>query len=290
VMALATSHGFAAAYQGSSHGVSVTVLAGNDAGMERDYSFAGARYLSDLRDAAAIGREAGERTVARLDSRKLKSGAMPIIFDRRISTSLIGHLVGAIGGAGIARKTSFLLEKLGQRIFDSSVQVIDDPLRVRGLASRPFDGEGLATSETRIIADGVLTGWLIDSASGRQLGLAPTGHAARGTSGPPGVGTSNLHLAAGNVTPAALMADIKTGFYVTGLIGQGVNGLTGDYSRGATGFLISNGELGHAVSEVTIAGNLIDMFAAMIPADDLEFRHGANAPSVRIDGMMLAGE
>lgn len=290
VRALATSHGFVGGYQNSSHGASASVVAGSGDSMETDYYSNSARHLSDLEPPENVGREAGERTVARLDARKLKSGPMPIIFDRRVAASLLGHLAGAVTGSSIARKTSFLLEKLGVRLFDSSIQIVDDPHRLRGLGSRAFDGEGLATAKTALIADGVLTGWLIDSASGRQLGLAPTGHASRGVSGPPGVSVSNLYLENGSTTPAELMADIKAGLYVTSLIGDGVNGLTGDYSRGASGRLISNGTLGHAVSEVTIAGNLIDMFASLIPANDLMFRNAVNAPSVRIDGMMLAGE
>ena len=215
---------------------------------------------------------------------------MPVIFDPRVGNSLLGHLAGAITGASIARKTSFLLDKLEQAVFSSGIQVIDDPLRVRGLRSRPFDGEGLATHRTQIILNGILTGWLIDSASGRQLGLPPTGHATRGGGGAPGTGTSNLHMAPGDVSPAALMADITYGIYVNELIGMGVNGLTGDYSRGASGFLIVDGEIAGPVAEVTIAGNLKDMFAALVPADDLEFRYATNVPTLRVDGMTLAGD
>lgn len=290
VMGLATSHGFAASYSGSSYGVSASVIAGEGGGMQRDYAYHTARHAADLDSAEAIGRAAGERAVARLSPIKLKSGPMPVIFDPRVGNSLLGHLAGAITGAAIARKTSFLLEKLGQRIFAEGVNVIDNPLRLRGLRSRPFDGEGLATRETGIIRDGVLTGWLVESASGRQLGLAPTGHATRGGGGAPGAGTTNLHMVAGRVTPAALMADIKYGIYVNELIGMGVNGLTGDYSRGASGFLIVDGEIAGPVAEVTIAGNLNDMFASLIPANDLDFRHATNVPTLRIDGMTLAGD
>jgi PmbA protein len=290
VVAIATSHGFSGSYSGSSHGVSASVLAGEGAGMQRDYDYASVRHLVDLKNAADVGAEAGRRAVARLNPIRLKSGPMPIIFDPRVGSSLIGHLVGAITGGSIARKTSFLLEALGTAIFDSGVTIIDDPLRLRGLRSKPFDGEGLPTSATRIIDGGVLTGWLMDSASARQLGLQPTGHASRGVSGPPGAGTSNLHMVAGSASPDVLMADIQTGFYVTELIGMGVNGLTGDYSRGASGFVIRNGVLAEAVAEVTIAGNLKDMFKELTPANDLEFRFATNAPTVRIDGMMLAGD
>ena len=290
VIALATSHGFAHSYAGTSHSVSASVLAGEGSLMQRDYDWHSARHLSDLEAAHAIGQRAGERAVARLNPVKLKSGPIPVVFDPRVATSLLGHLLGAIAGNAIARKTSFLLDALGSAVFPASVFVFDDPLRPRGLRSRPFDGEGLPTAPRAIVDAGVLTSWLIDSAAGRQLGLAPTGHATRGIGGPPGVGATNLYLGAGSLTPAALMSDIKLGIYVTDLIGQGVNGLTGDYSRGASGFVIRDGQLAEPVAEVTIAGNLKAMFAAMTPANDLEFRHAANAPTVRIDGMTLAGD
>jgi PmbA protein len=290
IMALATSHGFAASYTGTSHGISASVLAGEGGGMQRDYAFHSARHLGDLDAPDIIGRTAGDRAVARLNPIKLKSGPMPVVFDPRVGNSLLGHLAGAITGAAIARKTSFLLDRLGQPVFASGVKVIDDPLRRRGLRSRPFDGEGLETHETEIVCDGVLIGWLVDSASGRQLGLAPTGHATRGGGGAPGAGTSNLHMTAGPDSAAALMADIKYGIYVNELIGMGVNGLTGDYSRGASGFLIVDGEIAGPVAEVTIAGNLREMFAAIVPANDLQFRYATNVPTLRIDGMTLAGD
>ena len=290
VMALATSHGFAGVSGGSSHGISESVLAGEGGDMQRDYAYHSVRHRSDLDAPADTGRLAGDRTVARMNPVRLKSGPMPIVYDPRTGSSLIGHLIGAITGAAIARKTSFLLEALGTAVFDSGVTIVDDPWRVRGLRSRAFDGEGLATKPGELIDAGVLTGWIAESASARQLGIAPTGHAARGISGAPGAGPSNVHMAAGTVTPAALMADIKDGFYVTELIGMGVNGLTGDYSRGASGFRIVNGELAGAVSEVTIAGNLKDMFAALTPADDLNFRYAMNVPTIRVDGMTVAGE
>jgi PmbA protein len=290
IMALATSHGFAGGYGGTSHSVSASVLAGEGSGMERDYDYHIVRHLAALDCSERIGRQAGERAVARLNPIRLKSGMMSVVFDPRVGGSLIGHLLGAITGSSIARKTSFLLDRLGDAIFSSGITIVDEPHRPRGMRSRPFDGEGLATASSKIIDKGVLSNWLMDSASARQLGLQPTGHAARGVSGAPGAGPSNLHLEPGEVSPAVLMADIKSGFYVTDLIGMGVNGLTGDYSRGASGFLIEDGHITKAVSEVTIASNLKDMFAALIPANDLEFRHGTNVPTLRIDGMMIAGE
>ena len=289
VMALAISTGFRGGKKSTSHSLSASVVAGTGSDMQRDYAWHAARYLADVESAAAIGTRAGQRAISRLHPIKLASGPMPILFDPRVSSTLLGHLVGAITGSAIARGTSFLKDKLGQMILPAGLSVIDDPLRRRGLRSRAFDGEGLAAQRTAIIEQGVLTGWLMDVASAKQLGLAPTGHASRGTSGPPGAGTTNLHLEGGTATPAELMADIKQGILVTELIGMGVNGLTGDYSRGASGYLIENGEITRPVAEITIAGNLLDMFAKMIAGNDLEFRHASNAPTLRIDGMMVAG-
>jgi PmbA protein len=290
VWALATSAGFAGAYATTSYGLSASVLAGEGGAMQRDYAHHSSRHRARLEDPALIGARAGERAVARVNPGRLPSGPMPVVFDPRVGSSLLGHLVGAIAGQAIARKTSFLLDAMGSAIFAPGVSVEDDPHRPHGLRSRPFDGEGLPVSPTAIIANGVLETWLLDSASARQLGLEPTGHAARGVGGAPGVSTSNLHMAAGRVPVETLIADIADGVLVTELIGQGVNGVTGDYSRGAAGFLIEKGEITRAVSEFTIASNLKDMFLAMTPANDLEFRYGINAPTLRIDGMILAGE
>jgi PmbA protein len=288
IFALATSHGFAGVNSSSGYGVSASVLAGEGDDKERDYDWRSARHEADLDEAAAIGKRAGERAVKRLNPGSVKSGQIPVIFDPRVGGSLIGHLLGGIGGASIARKTSYLLESLGAQLFDSGLSVIDDPLRKRGLGSRSFDGEGLPTARTSIIDKGVLTGWLMESASARQLGLQPTGHASRGVSGAPGVSTSNVHLEGGMVSVADMMGDIKYGVYIHELSGQGVNMVTGDYSRGAAGFLIENGEITTPVSEFTIAGNLKEMFTALIAADDIEFVRSLNVPTLRIDGMMVA--
>lgn len=287
-VALVTSHGFAGAYAGTSHSTWASVLAGSGETMQRDHASHSARHLDDLEGTDAIGLRAGERAVARLNPQRVESGPMPVVFDPRVGNSLVGHLVGAIVGPAVTRRSSFLLERLGERIFPEAVSIIDDPRRQRGLRSRPFDGEGLPTAHTRLIDRGVLTGWLLDSASARQLALAPTGHATRG-GGSPGAGTSNVHLAPGSASPGDLMADIERGIYVTELIGQGVNPVTGDYSRGAAGFLIEKGHIGPAVAEITIAGNLLDMFAHLVAANDLEFRYGINVPTLRIDGMTIAG-
>ena len=246
-------------------------------------------YLADLDDPTAIGRSAGERAIARLNPNRPATARLPIVYDPRVAGGLLGHLAGAINGASVARGTSFLKDRMGQRLFTAGIVVHDDPRRVRGLRSRMFDGEGTPTAARALIDDGVLTTWLLDSRSARQLGLRPTGHAARGTGGPPSPGPSNLYLAAGSLTPAELMADIKLGLYVTELIGMGVNGVTGDYSRGAAGFMIRDGALAEPVAEITVAGNLLEMFAHLTPADDLRFRRGTNSPTVRVDGMTMAG-
>jgi len=288
-MVLATSHGFRGAYLGSRHSVSMSAIAGEGTAMERDYDYSSTLHAADLDSSERIGRSAGERAVERLNPRKASTGKVPVIFDRRIAGSLVGHLASAINGVSVARKTSFLRDKLGQRLFRSDIRIIDDPLRRRGLRSHPFDGEGVAGKQRALIDGGVLTTWLLDSATARELGLTTTGHAQRGVSSPPSPGPTNLHLEAGNATPEQLMGDIREGFYVTDLIGMGVNQVTGDYSRGASGFWIENGQRTYPVSEVTIAGNLIAMFAELVPANDLEFRYGTNAPTVRVEGLTVGG-
>jgi len=285
---LATSDGFVGGYASSSHSVSCSLIAGEGLGMETDYDFSSARYLSDLESAADVGRRAGERTISRLGPKKVGTQKVPVVYDPRVARSLLGHLAGAIAGPAIARGTSFLKSRMNEKVFGEHVTIVDDPHRKRGLASKPFDGEGVANKAWTLIDNGVLTTWLLHSASAHQLGLATTGHAARGTGGPPGVSTTNLYMATGAQSPADLMSDIKAGLYITDLIGQGVNGVTGDYSRGAVGFWIENGELTHPVNELTVAGNLKDMFLHLTPANDLEFRYGTNAPTVRIEGLTVA--
>lgn len=288
-VALATSTGFCGSYGATAHSTWASVLAGRDAAMQRDYASHSVRHIADLEDAEFIGLRAGQRAVARLNPMKLESGPMPVIFDPRVGSSMIGHLLGAMSGPSVARRSSFLLDRLGEAIFAEGINIIDDPLRPRGLRSRPFDGEGLPTGRQALIENGVLVNWLMDSASARQLGRAPTGHAARGIGGSPGVGASNVHMEPGELAVSELMADVKRGIYVTELIGMGVNGVTGDYSRGASGFLIENGATGPAVAEITIAGNLADMFRNLTPANDLEMRYAINVPTLRVDGMMVAG-
>lgn len=288
IIALATSGGFVGAYQSGGFSCSVAVVAGEGGSMQRDHFWHGARHLSDLDPPEQIGRFAGERAVARLNPVRPKSGPMPVLFDARVAHSLLGHLAGAISGASVARKSSFLQDKLGERIFAAGVTIIDDPLRRRGLRSRPFDGEGMKVRRAELVADGVLTSWMADSASARQLGIAPTGHSARGAGSAPGVSPSNFYMEAGKRSREEIMAAFPEALLVTELIGQGVNGITGDYSRGAAGFLVRSGEIAEPVQEITIASNLITMFATLEPASDLEFRRGIDAPTVLVPEMTVA--
>ncbi len=288
-VALANSEDFAGAYTTSSHSGAVSVVAGIGTEMERDYAQRSAHHLEDLDAPAELGRRAGERAVRRLYPHKKQSAQVPVVYHPRVGNGLLGHFASAITGSAVARGTSFLKDKMGEAIFADTISIVDDPHIKRGRRSKPFDGEGGAGMARNLIEQGNLTTWLMDSASARQLGLASTGHASRGTSGPPGPASSNLYLEAGNKTPDELMADIVDGLFITELIGFGVNGVTGDYSRGAAGFWIENGKIAYPVSELTVAGNLVDMFRELTPADDLEFNYGTNVPTLRIDGMTVAG-
>jgi len=288
-VALMTSAGFAGQYSRTTHSVSAVALAGAGTDMQRDYDVASSVHLADLEDAAGIGHTAGTRAVARMNPRRAQTARLPVVYDPRVASSLLSHLVAAINGAAIVRGTSFLKDMLGQAVFAAGIQMHDDPRRLRGLRSKPFDAEGVPTASRAIVQDGVLTTWLLDSRSARQLGLRSTGHAVRGTGGPPSPSPTNLFMGPGTLSPAALMADIREGLYVTELIGMGVNGITGDYSRGAAGFMIRDGALAEPVAEITIAGSLLAMFRELTAANDLVLRRGTDAPTVRIDGMTLAG-
>jgi len=288
-MVLVTSHGFRGATISSSHSIAMSAIAGDGTRMETDYDYTSTLHASDLESAEAIGRNAGERAVRRLEPRKVTTRRVPVVFDRRISGSLVGHLAGAANGSAIARKTSFLRAMRGEQIFAKGIDIIDDPLRKRGLRSRPFDAEGVAPRLHKIIDDGVLKTWLLDCATARELDLQTTGHAQRGVSSTPSPGPSNLHLSAGPKSPQQLIGEIEDGFFVTSLIGMGVNLVTGDYSRGASGFWIEHGEVTYPVSEVTIAGQLVEMFKSLTPANDLVFRYGTNAPTLRVEGLTVAG-
>ncbi len=286
---LAATNGFNGYRQGSRFSIGVSVVAGEGTKMERDYDFSSTVWLADLDDPVEIGKKAGENTVRRLNPRKAESAQLPIVYDPRVASSLLGHFCGAINGQSVARGTTFLMNKMGEKVFADGITVIDDPLKKRGLRSKPFDGEGVQTKTRNVIDDGILTTWILDLATSRQLGLETTGHAARGTGGPPSPSVTNVHLAPGKVSKKDLIGAIDSGFYVTELIGMGVNNVTGDYSRGAGGFWIENGEIAYPVNEVTIAGNLKDMFLNLTPADDLEFKRATNSPTVRVDGMTIAG-
>lgn len=288
-VALAASNGFSGTYQRTGLSLSATAIAGDGTAMERDYDYSSVIHREDLREPEDIGSEAGRRVARRINPRKVKSQAVPVIYDSRIASSLVGHFLSAIMGSSIARGTSFLREKLGQQVFSDSIHIVDDPLRPRGLASKPFDAEGIATRALPLIEAGVLKSWILDLGSARQLGLQTTGHAARGLAGPPGPSSSNVTLSPGSLSLDDMIKSIGTGFYVTELIGHGPNIVTGDYSRGASGFWIENGEITYPVSEVTLAGKLADMFRNLEPANDLVYRGSINAPSCRLEGMTLGG-
>ena len=288
-LVLVTSHGFSGTYLGSSHSVSMTAIAGGGTAMERDYDYTTAPHAVDLDSPESVGRTAGERAVKRLNPRKVETHRVPVVFHPRAAGSLVGHLASAINGASIARKTSFLQDRLGERLFPAGTRIIDDPLRRRGLRSRPFDAEGVSGQSLALVDDGVLRSWILDCATARELGVRTTGHAQRGVSSAPSPAPSNLHLEGGSKSPEKLLGEIAEGFYVTDLIGMGANTVTGDYSRGAAGFWIVNGELTYAVSEVTIAGHLTDMFSTLEAANDLTFRFGVNAPTLRVEGLTVAG-
>ena len=287
-LAIANSNGFAAATRATGYSNSVSVVAGEGSSMQRDYAWHSARYLADLEAAEEIGERAARRAVSRLSPVSIKPGVMPVLFDPRVATTLLGHFVAAISGSAIARQTSFLLDAVDTKVFAEGVTIQDDPFRKRGLRSRAFDGEGLPVRPLNLVDNGVLTSWLADSASARQLGIQPTGHAIRGVSGSPGAGPANLTVAAGNRSREKMIAGMKQGILVTELIGQGVNGVTGDYSRGAAGFLISDGEIGPAVAEITIASNLKQMFATLEPASDLRIRRGIDSPTLLVPEMTVA--
>ena len=287
-MVLVTSHGFSGAWMRSGHSMSVTALAGSGTSMERDWDASSKIFGADLDAPDLIGRRAGERAVRRLNPRKVDTRTATVLWEPRAATSLVGHLLSAINGASIARKTSFLKDRLGSPVFAPGITIVDDPYRRRGLSSRPFDGEGVAGPVLNLVEDGVLNHWLLDGGSARELGMRSNGRASRGT-GSPSPGSTNVRLLPGTTSRADMIASIDEGLLVTDMIGSGVNGITGDYSRGASGFWIEKGEIGPAVSEITVAGNLPDMFARMKVADDVEDRFSISAPSVMIEGLTIAG-
>ncbi|MGC6512752.1 MAG: TldD/PmbA family protein [Parvibaculales bacterium] len=286
---LVTSHGFSGSYAATSWSLSCAVLGGAGDAMERDYASHSARHFADLDTPEEVGLRAAERTLERLNPRKIESTKVPVLFNPRVSSSLLGHFSGAVSGSSVARGTSFLKDMMDQQVFAKGIRIVDDPLRKRGLRSVSFDGEGVGAQALTLVEDGILKSWVLETSSAKQLGMKSNGRAARGMGGPPHPSVTNLHIEAGDLTPEALMRQIGTGLLVTELIGMGVNGVTGDYSRGAAGMWIENGEPAFPVSEITIAGNLKDMFLTMTPASDLTFRRGINAPSLLIEEMSLAG-
>jgi len=287
-LVLATSHGFLGEYVASRFSRSVSVIAGEGTAMERDYDFSSRLHFADLDAPAEIGRRAGERAVKRLGARKVKTGPVAVVFDPRVARGIAGHLAGAINGASVARKTSFLRDMMGRQVAAEGITVTDDPLRRRGQASRPFDGEGVEGQPLAMVEKGVLRHWFLSTSAARELGLETNGRGVRGGSGV-NPSSTNLAIEPGSRTPEELIGSLKSGFYVTEVFGQGVNMVTGEYSRGASGFWIENGELTFPVSEVTIASNLKDMFLNMVPASDLDRNFGTAAPTLLIDGMTLAG-
>jgi len=286
---LAASNGFTGGYASTGHSLSAVAIAGTGTGMERDYDYDSRIHLSDMRDARDIGRIAGERAIARFGARKPKTGTYPVLFDERIAGALIGHLLSASNGAAVARGSSWLLGKVGERVLPEGISLTETPHRARVSGSRLFDGEGLPTTDRKIIDDGVLTGWTLDLATARKLGLQSTASASRGTSGPPSPSVTHVELTQGQHSPTDMIRDMGTGLFVTSMIGSTINPNTGDYSRGASGFWIENGEIAYPVNECTVAGNLHDMLARIIPANDARTHISRVIPSLMIDGMTLAG-
>ena len=286
---LMTSNGFFGSSKKSNHSVSVVVIAEKDGKMERDYDYSSKVFGKDLRNSNHIGIEAAKKTLARIGATKPLTGKYPVIFDPRVSRSIAGHFASAINGSAIARKTSFLKDMLNKQIANPAINIIDDPFLKRGLGSRLFDAEGLGSRKYTLIKDGVLEQWLLDLSSAKQLNLKPSGNAKRGISGPPSPGTSNFMISPGDVTPENLIKNVSEGFFVTDMIGSSVSMITGDYSRGASGFWIKNGELSIPITEATIAGNLKEMFMTLQPANDIDYSHSINSPTLLIEGMTIAG-
>ena len=286
---LMTSNGFFGSSKKSNHSVSVVVIAEKDGKMERDYDYSSKVFGQDLSNSNQIGLAAAKKTLARIGAIKPVTGKYPVIFDTRVSRSIAGHFASAINGSAIARKTSFLKDMLNKQIASTAINIIDDPFLKRGLGSRLFDAEGLGSRKYILIEDGVLQQWLLDLSSAKQLNLNPSGNAKRGISGPPSPGTSNFMISPGDVTPENLIKNISEGFFVTDMIGSSISMITGDYSRGASGFWIKNGELSQPITEATIAGNLKDMFMTLQPANDLDYSHSINSPTLLIEGMTIAG-
>ena len=288
-VSLVNSNGFNNCYERTGYSRTVSVIAGSGTNMERDYEYQYATHMKDLDKPSKIGLIAGKRTISKLNSKKIKSNTVPIIFDKRVSGGLISLLTGSISGQAISRGTSFLKNKLGKKLFNKNINIIDDPLRIRGHRSRTFDGEGVATKKNKLISNGILTSWLLDCRSARQINFKTTASANRNTNSPPTPAPSNVYLSPGDISKKDLIKSVNEGFYVTEMMGMSFNQINGDYSRGASGFWILNGEVVFPVSEVTIAGNMLDMYKTLIPASDLKFQTGIDAPTFMVENMTVAG-
>ena len=287
--ALVTSGGFKGEVTASSFSLSASAIAGEGSGMERGGEGRATRHAADLPSPEAVGAEAARRAVARLGARKIESRKAAVIFDNRQAGSLIGPFIGAISGPAVARGVSFLKDKLGRSVFSSAVTLVDDPFRPRGLGSAAFDDEGVRVERRALVQDGVVTTWLLNSSAARQLGLQTTGHASRGLAGPPGVSTHNLTLQPGSASLEQLMADADEGLLVTSMFGPSLNANTGDWSAGVSGVWFESGAPAYPVTEITVAGNLLDIYARLVPGSDLEIRGANNAPSLLVDGLAIAG-
>lgn len=290
IVAIATSNGFVGEYKTSVSSIAVSVLAGSGTKMERDYDFSSARHKSDLKSPTEIGRNAANKAVKKINPRRVKTCIAPIIFDPHVAKSIVSSFSSAVNGANIAKGASFLKDSFNKEIFAKNINILNNPHIKRGLASKPYDAEGVVNSNMYLIKDGSLQNWLLDIRSGNQLGLKTNGCATRGLSSPPSPSCSNLYMENGNISALDLISSVKSGFYVTETFGMGINIITGDYSQGASGFWIENGEIAYPVSELTIAGSLPEMFLASTPANDLEFRYSINCPTLLIEKMTIAGE
>lgn len=288
-VAIATSNGFAGEYKTSMFSISASVLAGSGTGMERDYDFSSTRHANDLGKAEEIGKTAADRALKRLNPRRVKTCVAPVIFDPRVAKSLVGTVSSAANGASVARGSTFLKNSMGKNIFQNGINIITDPHIKRGLGSKPYDAEGVSNKKMYLVENGKLQQWLLDIRSANQLGLTTNGCATRGLASPPSPSCSNLYMENGTESVKNLISGIKSGFYVTETFGMGINLITGDYSQGASGFWIENGEIAYPVSELTIAGSLPDMFMQATPANDLEFRYSTNSPTLLIEKMTVAG-
>lgn len=284
-----TSDGFAQGWRSTQHGLSVSAIASTGDAMERDYDYAGTRHFTDLPSPEHIGEKAARRASARLGAKQMSSGTMPVLFERRVAPEIISAFISAVSGPSIARGVSYLKDKMNEPVFGGHINITDDPLRPRGLGSHPWDGEGVTGKSLELIKNGVLQSWLLNTSVARQLDLQTTGHASRGMSAPPGVAASNTNLHAGDQSPKELIKNIDKGLQITEMFGPSINPNTGDFSVGVAGFAIENGETTHPVNEVTIAGNLLDMFKILVPANDLVFDQPLCAPSLLIDNMVIAG-